>query len=52
MEREHKVTRTALAAALEQWEKAAKEEGWPDRSDDGRHLDNADYLLDLIENPA
>jgi hypothetical protein len=43
------VTRDELASALASWEKESKAKNWPDRTDPERHLDNADYLIGLIQ---
>lgn len=43
------ISRDQLASALRQWDNDAKENAWPDRSDDDRHRDNADYLFGLLQ---
>lgn len=43
------ITVAELSAALRDWDKQSKEEDWPDRADDGRFDDNANYLFDRIE---
>lgn len=47
-----KVTRITLARALADWEAEAAAQHWPARTDDQRHLDNADYLIGLIQTHA
>lgn len=44
------VTKAELADALRRWDAEAEKAGWPERKDDERFADNADYLMDLIEN--
>lgn len=42
------ITREQLAEALATWEREAAAGQWPDRTDDQRHADNADYLFGLL----
>lgn len=44
----HVITRDQVAAALKQWETDAAANGWTARTDDERHLDQADYVLHTI----
>ena len=44
------ITRDQLASALARWEQESRAENWPERADEQRHADNADYLLALIAN--
>jgi hypothetical protein len=43
------VTRLQLITALKQWEVDAKANGWPERLDEKRHADSADYLIGLLK---
>lgn len=49
MDDEVKVTRADIEAALRQWETDAESGKWPDRTDDARYRDNADYLFGLLK---
>jgi hypothetical protein len=42
------ITREQLATALETWERDAREGSWPERTDEQRHADNADYLFGVL----
>jgi hypothetical protein len=48
MEPTIEITRSKLIAALAQWEADSKANNWPERADEERHADNADYLLELM----
>ena len=43
------VTKAELAQALAAWEAEAASNNWRWRTDDQRHEDTAEYLMDLIE---
>lgn len=49
MEEEITITRGSLIAALRKWDEDAKGENWPERTDDQRFADSADYLLDAMK---
>lgn len=49
MDEEIKITRADLERAIRKWDEKSRAEAWPDRADDGRHADNADYLFGLLK---
>lgn len=49
MEEEVTATRSSLEAAFRRWEEQAKAEGWPERTDEQRHADNADFMFGLLK---
>lgn len=42
------VTLDMLADALRRWKTEAEENNWPDRDDAEQHMDNAQYLFELM----
>lgn len=45
MEQEYSFTRSQLTAAFAAWAADAKAGQWPERTDEDRHADNADFLI-------
>lgn len=43
------VSRADLEKALRTWDKEAAEHGFPERADDGRFADSADYLFNMLD---
>ncbi len=43
-----RITREQLAEALKIWDEESQANNWPARTDEQRHLDNADYLLEKM----
>lgn len=48
-ERVISVSKADLAAALKSWDAEAKAATWPDRTDEARFSETADYLMDKVE---
>lgn len=47
MNTEPTISKAELTEALRQWEADAAANNWPDRTDDARFADNADYIFRL-----